>query len=104
MVRRVHRRQHVGLLLERHGIDHVAQLVIPAALFCRVRPYLRYGTPQPQGAIRDHARGHTQATRRHVAEDLRPALGRFAMPTLDRQHDFAAVGQAGDQHEQRRLR
>jgi hypothetical protein len=39
--------------------------VTPAALFRRVRPHLRDGTSQPQGAIRDHARGQTQATRCH---------------------------------------
>lgn len=36
----LYRRLDVGLLLDRDGIDHVAKLVILAALLDRVRPHL----------------------------------------------------------------
>jgi len=41
----LHLELHLGLRLERHGIDDVPELVIPASLLRTRRPALRDGSP-----------------------------------------------------------
>ena len=67
-------------------------------------PHLPHRLPQPQGAIVDHASRRRQTARREIAQDLRPALARLAVSTLDGEHHVRAVRERGDQHQQRGLR
>ena len=91
-------------MFERGRVDHVAELVIPAALLRRVWPYLAHRVPQAQRAIANHAGGGRQAARREIAQDLRPALTRLAVTALDGEDHLGPVRERGDQHQQRGLR
>ncbi len=96
----LHGHLHVGLLLERGRIHHVAELVIPAALLGGTRPHLGDRAPHPQRPIGDDTCGGPQTALRQVTQDLRPDFRRFAMPALDGAHHLGPVGQPRDQHQQ----
>jgi len=83
---------HIRLVLKRHRIDHVPQLVVPAALFGGHWPDLRDRTTESERAVGDHACGRSQAARSEIAQHVRPTLRGIAMATLERQHHLRAVG------------
>jgi hypothetical protein len=77
--------------------------MVPAPLLRRLGEHGRQGAPDPEVAVTDHQLWGRQPAALEVAQDRRPALGRFPIATLDGQDHLLRVAQCRQDHEDRGL-
>src|SRR5262245_11110181 len=70
---------HARLEPPRELVDDVAELVEPVPLLARLRPYVAYGRPEPEGTVPDGDHGRAHAPPLQVAQHGLPALGALAI-------------------------
>jgi hypothetical protein len=86
-----------------HGVEHVGDLVHPAALFARSGEDVSERRPGTQGAVAGHGLRLVEAAVAQVAQRGRPGVGRLAVAVLDGQQLLDAVLAHPDHHQQAQL-
>jgi len=84
----------------REMVEHVRDLVHPAALVTRAGKDLVQRLPEPERAVADGQLGrHGEPARLEIDEQLAPALGAFADPDLEAQQFLPPFGRRPDDHQ-----
>ena len=87
----------------RQVIEHVEDLVVPAALVRRLRPHLFGGAPDREAPVGHQQQRGPQTPIAQVAQDLQPGLRRLAVAGPHGQYLFAAITHGADDDQQGRL-
>ena len=88
-----------GLETFRELVQDISQLVEPVALLGRPGPHVPDGAPEPQGPIANRDHGRLEPAALQPSQQLRPALGTFAVPVLERDELLRPVGARADDHQ-----
>ena len=89
----------LGLETFRELVQDISQLVKPVALLGRQGPHVPDGAPEPQGPIANRNHGRLEPAALQPSQQLRPALGTFAAPVLERDELLRPVGARADDHQ-----
>jgi len=100
---RLQRRFHFGLVFLGHGVEHVAQFVIPAALLRALGIDRGERAPDPKMAVGDGELRCPQPAALQIPQHCRPTLRRLALSAHDSEHHLLSARIRSDQHEERRF-
>ena len=92
-----------GLQPLREAVEHVARGVEPAALLAGAWEHIPQRGPRSESTVADDELRFVQAAALEIAEHARPALGRLAVPVLDREQLLAPVLTDADHDQQTHL-
>src|ERR687898_827139 len=89
----------LGLARKRQLVEDIQQAMVPAPLLCGLGEDRGQRAPDAEMPVADHHLGRLESTLLEVAQERRPALGRFPIAALHGEDHLAAVAQGGQDHE-----